>query len=192
MRCVLSGKAVAFVKMSVSRPVGPREKSPLHRADCWPSIQALLQVLIIITGNYNFFNLLTLVLTTALLDDRHLSAEPGLRGHKKMHPCECHPVMTTRLMSSAWYFPRTPFPPPPEPLGCRPSANLRLSIPIAWPKTLLTMLSLLLELTVYGLLAYGTVHYFGLEVDWQQNIIVSKASEYQPGGPSKEKGWISP
>ena len=31
--------------------------------------QALLQVLIIITGNYNFFNLLTLVLTTALLDD---------------------------------------------------------------------------------------------------------------------------
>lgn len=94
--------------------------------------QALLQVLIIITGNYNFFNLLTLVLTTALLDDRHLSAEPGLRGHKKMHT--------------------------------------------SWPKTLLTMLSLLLELTVYGLLAYGTVHYFGLEIDWQQNIIVSKAT----------------
>lgn len=141
-----------------------------------------MQVLIIITGNYNFFNLLTLVLTTALLDDRHLSAEPGLRGHKKMHTCECHPVMTTRLMSSACYFPRTPSPPPPEPLGCRPSANLRLSIPIAWPKTLLTMLSLLLELTVYGLLAYGTVHYFGLEVDWQQNIIVSKTSEYQLGG----------
>ena len=48
-----------------------------------------MQVLIIITGNYNFFNLLTLVLTTALLDDRHLSAEPGLRCHKKMPTCEC-------------------------------------------------------------------------------------------------------
>ncbi|XP_021494662.1 lipase maturation factor 2 [Meriones unguiculatus] len=94
--------------------------------------QALLQVLIIITGNYNFFNLLTLVLTTTLLDDRHLSAEPGPRCHKKM--------------------------------------------PTSWPKALLTMLSLLLELTVYGLLAYGTVHYFGLEIDWQEHIIVSKTT----------------
>ncbi|EGW01050.1 lipase maturation factor 2 [Cricetulus griseus] len=94
--------------------------------------QVLLQVLIIITGNYNFFNLLTLVLTTSLLDDHHLSAEPGLRCHKK--------------------------------------------VPTCWPKVLLTMLSLLLELTVYGLLAYGTVHYFGLEVDWQQHIILSKTT----------------
>ncbi|XP_069855853.1 lipase maturation factor 2 isoform X2 [Dipodomys merriami] len=45
--------------------------------------QVLLQVLIIITGNYNFFNLLTLVLTTALLDDHHLSAEPGCSRHKR-------------------------------------------------------------------------------------------------------------
>lgn len=94
--------------------------------------QALLQILIIITGNYNFFNLLTLVLTTALLDDRHLSAEPELRCHKKM--------------------------------------------PTSWPKTLLTSLSLLLELTVYGLLAYGTIYYFGLEVDWQQQIVLSKTT----------------
>ncbi|XP_034371920.2 lipase maturation factor 2 isoform X1 [Arvicanthis niloticus] len=94
--------------------------------------QALLQVLIIVTGNYNFFNLLTLVLTTALLDDRHLSAEPGLKCHKKM--------------------------------------------PTSWPKALLTMLSLLVELAVYGLLAYGTVYYFGLEVDWQQRIILSRTT----------------
>lgn len=40
------------------------------------------------------------------------------------------------------------------------------------------MLSLLLELTVYGLLAYGTVHYFGLEVDWQQHIVLSKTSKW--------------
>ncbi|XP_046299430.1 lipase maturation factor 2 isoform X1 [Marmota monax] len=94
--------------------------------------QVLLQVLIIITGNYNFFNLLTLVLTTALLDDQHLTAEPGLGRYKKT--------------------------------------------PTSWPKALLTTLSLLLELAVYGLLAYGTVHYFGLEVDWQEHAIHSRTT----------------
>uniref|UniRef100_K9IZA5 Lipase maturation factor n=1 Tax=Desmodus rotundus TaxID=9430 RepID=K9IZA5_DESRO len=89
--------------------------------------QVLLQVLIIITGNYNFFNLLTLVLTTALLDDQHLSARSGNSRRKKT--------------------------------------------PASWPKALL---ALLLELTVYGLLAYGTVHYFGLEVDWEHHIIRSR------------------
>ncbi|XP_023077389.2 lipase maturation factor 2 [Piliocolobus tephrosceles] len=94
--------------------------------------QVLLQVLIIITGNYNFFNLMTLVLTTALLDDQHLAAEPGHGSHKKMAT--------------------------------------------SWPKALLATLSLLLELAVYGLLAYGTVHYFGLEVDWQQCTIHSRTT----------------
>lgn len=64
-------------------------------------------------------------------------------------------------------------------------------LPLAWPKALLTMLSVLLELTAYGLLAYGTVLYFGLEVDWQQYIILSKTSKCQLGG-SKEKDWVSP
>ncbi|XP_037623491.1 lipase maturation factor 2a [Sebastes umbrosus] len=35
-------------------------------------LQVLLQVLIIITGNYNFFNLLTLTLCLSLLDDQHV------------------------------------------------------------------------------------------------------------------------
>nr|XP_020036719.1 lipase maturation factor 2 [Castor canadensis] len=94
--------------------------------------QVLLQVLIIITGNYNFFNLLTLVLTTSLLDDHHLSAGPDLSRHKRMST--------------------------------------------SWPKALLAALSLLLELAVYGLLAYGTVHYFGLEVDWQKYTIQSRTT----------------
>ncbi|XP_010341667.2 lipase maturation factor 2 isoform X2 [Saimiri boliviensis] len=92
--------------------------------------QVLLQVLIIITGNYNFFNLMTLVLTTALLDDQHLAAEPGHSSRKK-------------------------------------TAMSR-------PKALLATLSLLLELAIYGFLAYGTVHYFGLEVDWQQRTVHSR------------------
>ncbi|XP_053440086.1 lipase maturation factor 2 [Nycticebus coucang] len=94
--------------------------------------QVLLQVLIVITGNYNFFNLLTLVLTTALLDDHHLAAQPGHGRHKKMS--------------------------------------------ISWPKTLLASLSLLLELAVFGLLAYGTVYCFGLEIDWQQHTIHSRTT----------------
>ncbi|KAM5288407.1 lipase maturation factor 2 isoform 2-T2 [Ctenodactylus gundi] len=94
--------------------------------------QVLLQVLIIITGNYNFFNLLTLVLTTALLDDQHLATGSGPGRHRK--------------------------------------------IPTSWPKALLTTLSLLLELTIYGLLAYGTVHYFGLEFDWRQHSIHSRTT----------------
>ncbi|XP_012590528.1 PREDICTED: lipase maturation factor 2, partial [Condylura cristata] len=91
--------------------------------------QVLLQVLIIVTGNYNFFNLLTLVLTSALLDDTHLAAESS---HRKA--------------------------------------------PASWPETLLSTLSLLLELAVFGLLAYGTVHYFGLEVDWEQRAVLSRTT----------------
>uniref|UniRef100_G3STW3 Lipase maturation factor n=1 Tax=Loxodonta africana TaxID=9785 RepID=G3STW3_LOXAF len=94
--------------------------------------QVLLQVLIIITGNYNFFNLLTLVLCTALLDDKHLGVERDRSRRKKM--------------------------------------------PASWPRALLTMLALLLELAVYGLLAYGTAHYFSLEVDWEQRTIHSRTN----------------
>uniref|UniRef100_A0A1A7XG43 Lipase maturation factor n=1 Tax=Iconisemion striatum TaxID=60296 RepID=A0A1A7XG43_9TELE len=35
-------------------------------------MQVLLQVLIVLSGNYNFFNLLTLILCLSLLDDRHV------------------------------------------------------------------------------------------------------------------------
>ncbi|NIG61745.1 lipase maturation factor 2 [Pontoporia blainvillei] len=94
--------------------------------------QVLLQVLIIVTGNYNFFNLLTLVLTTALLDDAHLAAASGNSRRKKT--------------------------------------------PTSWPKALLALLALLLELAVYGLLACGVVHCFGLEADWKQRTVHSKTT----------------
>lgn len=91
--------------------------------------QVLLQVLIIVTGNYNFFNLLTLVLSTALLDDAHLA------GHSR-----------------------------------------RRKTPASWSKTLLDSLALLLELGVYGSLAYGTVCLFGLEVDWEKHSVESRTT----------------
>ncbi|XP_057599498.1 lipase maturation factor 2 isoform X4 [Hippopotamus amphibius kiboko] len=58
----------------------------------------------------------------------------------------------------------------------------------AWPKVLLAVLSLLLELAVYGLLAYGTGRCFGLEVDWKQRTVHSKTSECQPGAQRAEAG----
>lgn len=64
---------------------GPSELSP-------DPFQVLLQVLIIITGNYNFFNLLTLVLTTALLDDTHLAAKSSTSRRKRTPSCECLPA----------------------------------------------------------------------------------------------------
>lgn len=51
--------------------------------------QVLLQVLIIITGNYNFFNVLTLVLTSSLLDDEYLTAASGHSHCKKSATREC-------------------------------------------------------------------------------------------------------
>ncbi|XP_053572284.1 lipase maturation factor 2 [Bombina bombina] len=38
--------------------------------------QVLLQILIILTGNYNFFNVLTIALCFSLLDDQHMSCQP--------------------------------------------------------------------------------------------------------------------
>lgn len=156
---------------------GPR-RTAHHSSDYMPSSQALLQIMIIITGNYNFFNLLTLVLTTALLDDHHLSAEPGLRCHKKMPTCECLDNQTDVICQ------RTPVP------WLQTLSQSVTVLSIAWPKALLTMLSLLLELSVYGLLAYGTVYYFGLEVDWQQYIILSKTSECQLGDLKERAGSV--
>ncbi|OXB61047.1 UNVERIFIED_CONTAM: hypothetical protein H355_003621 [Colinus virginianus] len=94
--------------------------------------QVLLQILIILTGNYNFFNALTIVLAFSLLDEEHVGRWPG-RGKKK-HASS------------------------------------------AWPPTLLSFLSTLLELATYTLLLYWSVHYFGLEIDWEKKLLESKVA----------------
>lgn len=47
-----------------------------------PLFQVLLQVLIVFTGNYNFFNLLTVVLSFSLLDEEHVGLWLG-HGRRK-------------------------------------------------------------------------------------------------------------
>ncbi|KAH1186422.1 lipase maturation factor 2 [Mauremys mutica] len=93
--------------------------------------QVLLQLLIIVTGNYNFFNLLTIVLCFSLLDDEHVGLWLG-RGKR------------------------------------RPAS--------AWPPSLLSVLSTLLELTVYGLFIYWSIQDFGLHFNWEKQLIESKTA----------------
>ncbi|XP_063009663.1 lipase maturation factor 2 [Melospiza melodia melodia] len=93
--------------------------------------QVLLQVLIILTGNYNFFNVLTIVLAFSLLDEEHVGRWLGR--------------------------PR------------RRQGN-------GWPPSLGSVLGTLLELCTYGLLLCWTVHYFGLELDWDKKLLDSKVA----------------
>ncbi|NXD59689.1 LMF2 factor, partial [Corvus moneduloides] len=93
--------------------------------------QVLLQVLIILTGNYNFFNALTIVLAFSLLDEEHVGRWLGQP--RKRHGS-------------------------------------------AWPPSLGSVLATLLELSTYGLLLYWTVHYFGLEVNWDKKLLDSKVA----------------
>ncbi|XP_029471161.1 lipase maturation factor 2 [Rhinatrema bivittatum] len=93
--------------------------------------QVLLQMLIVITGNYNFFNLLSIALCISLLDDEHVGF--WLRRGKK-----------------------------------KPSGS--------WDQTLLSFVTVLLELAVYCVLIYWSVHYFGLEINWEKQLIESKPS----------------
>lgn len=88
--------------------------------------QVLLQVLIIVTGNYNFFNLLTLVLTTSLLDDGHLTAESGDSHCRKRPTCERQLVPDSQVLSAR--RPTSKFPPlrhpPREPCSGSAPADL--------------------------------------------------------------------
>ncbi|XP_051889361.1 lipase maturation factor 2a [Pristis pectinata] len=93
--------------------------------------QILLQVLIIITGNYNFFNMLTIILGFSLLDDQHISN---------------------------WF-------------GCSKAQNTERP---GFLQRLQGLAVTLFELAVVGALVYGTVHYFGLGVNWEKWSIESK------------------
>ncbi|XP_059672787.1 lipase maturation factor 2 [Gavia stellata] len=68
--------------------------------------QVLLQVLIILTGNYNFFNMLTIVLAFSLLDEEHVGRWLGRskRKHTSAWPPSLRAVLSTLLELSAYGF----------------------------------------------------------------------------------------
>ncbi|XP_014746244.1 PREDICTED: lipase maturation factor 2 [Sturnus vulgaris] len=66
--------------------------------------QVLLQVLIILTGNYNFFNVLTIVLALSLLDEEHVGRWLGRprRRHGSAWPPSLGSVLATLLELSTY------------------------------------------------------------------------------------------
>ncbi|NXU30899.1 LMF2 factor, partial [Thalassarche chlororhynchos] len=68
--------------------------------------QVLLQVLIILTGNYNFFNMLTIVLAFSLLDEEHVGHWLGRskRRQASTWPPSLRAVLSTLLELSAYGF----------------------------------------------------------------------------------------
>ncbi|KAG5846076.1 hypothetical protein ANANG_G00145890 [Anguilla anguilla] len=91
-------------------------------------LQVLLQVLIILTGNYNFFNLLTVTLCFSLLDDDHILSF----------------------------------------IGRAKKAESK-----TWPEAVVSGLASLTGLCVCGLMAYLTVVYFSLDIDWEKASVSS-------------------
>ncbi|KAM6288968.1 LOW QUALITY PROTEIN: lipase maturation factor 2, partial [Aegotheles albertisi] len=59
--------------------------------------QVLLQALILLTGNYNFFNLLTAVLALTLLDEQHLGHGGGHPPPRPPHTAACPPRLRPLL-----------------------------------------------------------------------------------------------
>ncbi|NWH19002.1 LMF2 factor, partial [Grus americana] len=68
--------------------------------------QVLLQVLIILTGNYNFFNVLTIVLAFSLLDEEHVGRWLGRskRRHTSTWPPSLRSVLSTLMELSTYGF----------------------------------------------------------------------------------------
>ncbi|XP_053319333.1 lipase maturation factor 2 [Spea bombifrons] len=90
--------------------------------------QVLLQVLIILTGNYNFFNLLTIVLCFSLLDDQHITVfQQGKKSTQK-------------------------------------------------GRSFFSYLALLLDLIVFGLIAFWTFKYFDLQINWDKRLVESRTA----------------
>lgn len=117
-------------------------------------LQVLLQVLIILTGSYNFFNLLTLTLCLSLLDDQHVNywlrkaAKTSNNGMIKLQG------LNTRAVSPFCHH-RTPYVPCSE------------SKPLSW-------LCYLLELLVWALLILGTIVCFDLQLDKSKKAVSSR------------------
>lgn len=106
------------------------------------------------TGNYNFFNLLTLTLCLSLLDDQHVnywlrkSAKTSDNGTVKLQG------LNTRSISPFCHH-RTPYVP------CSESKPL-------------SSLCYLLELLVWALLILGTIVCFDLQLDTSKKVVSSR------------------
>lgn len=119
--------------------------------------QVLLQVLIILTGNYNFFNLLTLALCLSLLDDQHVNYWLRKAAKTSNDGTVTLQGLNTRAISPFCHH-RTPYVPCSE------------SKPLSW-------LCYLLELLVWALLILGAIVCFDLQLDMSKKVVSSRTGE---------------
>mgnify|MGYP001825275541 FL=1 len=144
---------------------------------------ATLMGLVAITGNYGFFNLLTIVLCIPLLDDRTFSRLPRLRTPQRAEPSEARatfPSWTAGLgpalviaLSSAMFFAGT--------FGERPPRWLGPIYPFS-------------TFNNYGLFAVMTTERREIELEGTRDgrNWVPYVFAYKPGPPERRPGLVAP
>lgn len=146
----------------------------------------LLQVLIMLTGNYTFFNLLTIVLCIPLLDDRALGSsspfrcgDPTTRWRRWI---TLPLAITITLITLAQTF-----------QVCR--LNVRWPPPLRWTYTaILQVLHPFRSLNTYGLFAVMTPKRPELILEGSHDGHTWQAYEfrYKPGDPRQRPRWVAP
>ncbi|KAJ8411208.1 hypothetical protein AAFF_G00172140 [Aldrovandia affinis] len=122
-------------------------------------VQLALQVVIILTGNYNFFNLLSIALSFSLLDDDSVNSWLG-RSKKRKPKEEGRGGWAQSCLIPAR----------------QEQFALRGLYVMAWPEALISWSALLVELGVYALIIYLSKLYFDLEINWKTKRVASKTA----------------
>lgn len=181
----ISTASVFFVELILPLLVfGPRR---LKQIAAFGTI--LFQILILLTGNYAFFNLLTIALCLFLLDDRFLSRIVGskLLQRKPRHPGPTKPVRSNRRVS-AFLFAFVMVLSLPQ-LGGMFGIDTPVSVgrALAWASPFGVV-------NGYGLFATMTATRPEISIEgsndnheWQPYIF-----QYKPGPLNRAPGWVAP
>jgi hypothetical protein len=140
----------------------------------------LLQILILLTGNYTFFNLLTIALCLFLLDDRVLARAVG-------HPAPVRPVRSNRRVS-AFLFAFVMI------LSLAQFAGMfRIDIPLPFGRAL-AFASPFGIVNSYGLFATMTVTRPEISIEGSNDNIEWRPYifPYKPGPLDRAPGWVAP
>jgi hypothetical protein len=149
----------------------------------------LFQVLILLTGNYTFFNLLTIALCLFLLDDGFLSRIVGskLIQRKPRHPGSINPVRSSRRVS-AFLFAFVMVLSLPQ-LG----GMFGIDVPVSVGRALVWT-SRFGVVNSYGLFATMTITRPEISVEGSNDNIEWKPYifHYKPGPLNRAPGWAAP
>jgi predicted DCC family thiol-disulfide oxidoreductase YuxK len=179
----------------------------------------ILQVLILLTGNYGFFNFLTLALCLMLLDDAALAGFIPVKWLRRIEPAPqtsgldprlseepLNPAGASQLSSNAPAKPTRPRRWPIQvtfPLMCLailiPAVRLggTLGLRIPWPSPILFAYKFLTPLRIfnqYGLFQIMTTNRFEIIIQGSNDGMNWQDYEfkYKPGNPNTRPGFVEP